>query len=69
MIDMDKRIKWMNDVQIKHIELEDLFIKVSSAEYKRGYKNGYRKALKDAEEKMSEIVDKVVSPELIEPSS
>ena len=68
---MDKKIyKWMDDVQIKQLELNhSLFIKVSDAEYTRGYKNGYRKALKDAEEKMAEVVDKVVTPELTEPSS
>jgi hypothetical protein len=60
---MDKKIyKWMDDVQIEHLKLNyDLFIKVSDAEYTRGYKNGYRKALKDFEEKML--------PQLTEPSS
>jgi hypothetical protein len=61
---MDKKMaEWTDNLHDKHIiENYELLHKISAAEYSRGYKTGYRKALKDAEEKMSEVVDKVVSP-------
>ena len=71
VMSMNSKItNWIDGLHDKHItESYELLQKISNAEYTRGYKTGYRKALKDAEEKMAEIVDKVVSPELIEPSS
>ena len=68
---MDSKISdWLDGMHDKHItESYELLHKISNAEYTRGYQTGYRKALKDAEEKMAEVVDKAVSPELIEPSS